>query len=377
MRRDISMSQYLFRNAEICDIGAKQFIRKDIRVKEGIISEIAARIAPAENDSVIDLAGKYLSPGWTDSHAHVYINDPLGIPQDTMLYSGVTFVVDAGTAGPLNYQDFVDSSLKPSKLPAKAYMHIAPYGVNKKGVELMDLSKVDVKMCVDAAKAFSEYVIGIKLRIDPRVCEDCPAAMRLAKEIAHKAGLPTIVHASRTDMKMEEVLAFLEKGDVFAHTYANKTPGILDDKGRVKKCVYDARDRGVFFDVSHGKSNFSFDVMTRAVEQGFLPDVVSTDLHKGSLNVVKSLPDTMSKVMACGVDFWDILRMVTENASVMLGLPERNIVIAEGRRADFSVFTLEEGECTFTDADGNMKECAKKFVPFMSVVGGEMFAHSS
>ena len=370
------MSQHLFRNAQVCEISSKHSIRKDIRVKDGIISEIADTLAPSENDSVIELDGKYLSPGWTDSHAHIYVNDSLGVPQDMMLYSGVTFVVDAGTAGPLNFQDFADSSLKPAKLPAKAYMNIAPYGVSKKGVELMDLSRVDVNMCVDAAKAFSEYVIGIKLRIDPRVCEDCPKAMKLAKEIAHKAGLPTIVHASRTDMKMEDVLAFLEKGDVFAHTYANKTPGILDEQGRLKKCVIEARNRGVFFDVSHGKSNFSFEVMTRAVEQGFLPDVVSTDLHKGSINTVHSLPEVMSKVMGCGVEFWDVLKMVTENTAEMLGLPERKIVVAEGMRADFTVFTVEEGSFTFTDADGKIKECAKKVVPFMSVMGGEMFAHS-
>ena len=370
------MSQYLFRNAEICDTAAKRFRRKDIRVKDGIISAIADRLNESEGDSVIDLKGRYVSPGWTDSHAHIYVNDKLGIPQDMMLRSGVTFVVDAGTAGPLNFQDFVEGSLKPAKLPAKSYLNIAPYGVSSQGVELMDLSKVDVKMCVEAAKTFRDYVIGIKLRIDPRVCEDSPRAMRLAKEIAHLAGLPVIVHASRTDMPMEDVLSFLEKGDVFAHTYANKTPGILDETGRVKQCVLDARKRGVFFDVSHGKSNFSFDVMTRAVWQGFLPDVISTDLHKGSLNTVKSLPDVMSKVAACGVNFWDVLRMVTENASVMLGLPERNIVIAEGQRADFTVFTVEEGQFEFTDADGNTKECAKKFVAFMSVMGGDMFTHS-
>ena len=371
------MSQYLFRNAQLCEISARRSSRKDIRVKDGIISEIADSLIPSENDSVIELDGKYLSPGWTDSHAHIYMNDPFGIPQDMMLYSGVTFVVDAGTAGSLNFGDFVEGTLKPAKLPAKSYLHIAPYGVNKKGVELMDLSKVDVDMCVDAAKAFRDYVIGIKLRIDPRVCEDCPRAMRLAKEIAHKAGLPTIVHASRTDMKMEDVLAFLERGDVFAHTYANKTPGILDENGRVKKCVVEARNRGVYFDVSHGKSNFSFEMMTRAVEQGFLPDVVSTDLHKGSLSVVKSLPDTMSKVMACGVEFWDVLRMVTENAAEMLGLPERKIVVAEGRRVDFTAFTVEEGEYTFTDADGATKTCTEKFVPYMAMMGDEIFTHSA
>ncbi|MBQ9433791.1 MAG: amidohydrolase family protein [Synergistaceae bacterium] len=370
------MSQYLFRNAQLCEISAKRSSKKDIRVKDGIISEISDSLVPSENDSVIDIDGKYLSPGWTDSHAHIYVGDSLGVPQDMMLYSGVTFVVDAGTAGPMNFGDFVEGSLKPAKLPAKSYLHIAPYGVNKKGVELMDLSKVDVDMCVDAARLFRDYVIGIKLRIDPRVCEDCPRAMKLAKEIAHKAGLPTIVHASRTDMKMEDVLAFLERGDVFAHTYANKTPGILDENGRVKKCVFEARERGVFFDVSHGKSNFSFDVMTRAVEQGFLPDVVSTDLHKGSIDTVHSLPEVMSKVMGCGVEFWDVLQMVTENAAKMLGLPERNIVVAEGRRADFTVFTVDEGRFTFTDADGKSRECAKKVVPFMSVMGGEIFTHS-
>ena len=300
------MSQYLFKNANICDIKNKIFLRKDLRVKDKIISEIADEIAKTENDNVIDLNGKLLSQGWTDSHAHLYVNDSLGISQDLMLYSGVTFAVDAGTAGPLNYQDFIDSSLKKSRLPAKAYLNIAPYGVGKQGVELRDLSKVDVKMCIEAAKSFNDYVIGIKLRIDPRVCEDSERAMRIAKEISQKSELPMIVHASRTTMSMENVLSFLDKGDVFAHTFANKTPGLLDEHGRVKKSVYEARSRGVFFDVSHGKSNFSFEVITRAVEQGFLPDVISTDLHRGSINTVIDLPTTMSKVMACGVDFWSV-----------------------------------------------------------------------
>ena len=196
--------------------------------------------------------------------------------------------------------------------------------------------------------------------------------MRLAREIADKTGLPLIVHASRTSMLMEDVLAFLNRGDVFAHTFADKTPGILDDNGRIKQCVIEARNRGVYFDVSHGKSNFSFDVFTRAVEQGFLPDVISTDLHKGSLNVVIDLPTTMSKVMSCGVDFWDILSMVTDNAADMLNLPERRLVIAEGEPADFTVFTLEDGDFIFTDADGITKNAAKRFVPYFAVTGCEI-----
>ena len=157
------MSQYVFRNAKICDVKNKVFAKKDIRVKDKLIDEISDSIAISENDCVIDLNGKYLSQGWTDAHAHLYVNDGLGVPQDNMLYSGVTFAVDAGTAGPLNYHDFIESSLKKSRLPAKAYLNIAPYGASKQGSELRDLSKVDVNSCVEAAKTFSDYVIGIKL----------------------------------------------------------------------------------------------------------------------------------------------------------------------------------------------------------------------
>ena len=368
------MSTYLFKNANLCSLKSKEFLKRDIRVKNRLIAAISESLKVSEDDCVIDLNGKFLSQGWTDAHAHLYVNDGLGISQDIMLHSGVTFAVDAGTAGPLNYEDFIESSLKKAKLPAKSYLNIAPYGVGKQGVELRDLSKVDVSSCLEAAEKFKNYIIGIKLRIDSRVCEDAPLAMRLAREISHKAGLPMIVHASRTTMKMNEVLAFLEKGDVFAHTYANKTPGLLDENGRVKQSAFEARERGVYFDVSHGKSNFSFDVMTRAVEQGFLPDVISTDLHKGSLNVVHDLPETMSKVMACGVDFWDILSMVTDKSADMLGLPERKMKIAEGEPADFTVFKIEEGDFEFTDADGVTKKCGKKFVPCFAVIGEEIFS---
>ncbi len=365
------MSKYLLKNANICDIKEKNFQKKDIQVEFGIITEISDFINEQKEETVIDINGKFLSQGWIDAHAHLYINDDLGISQDIMLYSGVTFAVDAGTAGSLNFQDFLESSLKKSKLPAKSYLNIAPYGVGKQGVELKDLSKVDVNACLEAVKNFKNYIIGIKLRIDPRVCEDSEKAMKIAKEISQKAGLPLIVHASRTLMSMEKVLSFLDKGDVFAHTYANKTPGLLDKNSKVKKCAFEARERGVFFDVSHGKSNFSFDVIAKAVEQNFLPDVISTDLHKGSLNVVYDLPTTMSKVMACGVDFWNVLTMVTDNAAKMLGLETHEI--AKGDLANFTVFDVKDGDFSFSDADGNIKKSEKKFEPYLTIIKDEIF----
>lgn len=72
-------------------------------------------------------------------------------------------------------------------------------------------------------------------------------------------------------------------------------------------------------------------------------------------------------------DFWDVLRMVTDNAAEMRGLPERMVRICEGERAYFTVFEVKEGEFIFSDADGKTKKCGRKFLPGFSVIGTMLF----
>ncbi len=236
--------------------------------------------------------------------------------------------------------------------------------------ELTDLSKVNLDACEEMIRRHPEEIIGVKLRIDPRVCSDALKAMELISRLSRRTGKPLTVHASRcSQMTLEEILSFMKEGDVFAHTYANKLPGLLDESGNVKEAAWKARKRGVRFDLSHGKSNFSCSVAKAAFEQGFLPDAISTDLHGGSLAIVESLPMTMSKTMACGLDLRTVIKKVTADAAAMLRLTDKAAVLKEGDKADITLFSLEEGAYTFTDADGVTFNGSCMIRPFGVILG--------
>lgn len=349
------MADYLIKHAKIFMPASGSWNTQDIQIQQGHIAKIAEYL-PSQGDTVvIDASGKYVSAGWVDAHVHTYeCQGAIGVDCDQFLSQGVTYIVDAGTAGPGNFEDYLAHDNKNKKIPQKAYLNLAYMGVVKPYGELTDLTRVDLDACQRMIEKHPEDIIGVKLRIDPRVCREPKKAMELIHELSLRTGKPVIVHASRTELSMETILSFMKKGDVFAHSFADKLPELLDNNGKVKECVWEARKRGVFFDLSHGKSNFSYEVAQKAFDQGFLPDAISTDLHQGSMDVVKSLPLTMSKMMACGLSLEKVLRLVTADAVHMLQVTDKDTEIKEGAKADLTIFQVEKGKVSFTDSDGNV-----------------------
>lgn len=259
------------------------------------------------------------------------------------------------------------------KIHQKAYLNLAPMGVLKQYGELTDLSRVDLDLCRQTAEQYPEEIVGVKLRIDLRVCENPRKAMELIRELSRRTERPLIVHASRTDLPLEEILSFMKEGDIFAHSFADKLPGLLDDGGHVKECAWKARERGVFFDLSHGKSNFSFEIAKKAVQQGFLPNAISTDLHRGSLEKVTSLALTMSKMLACGLSLEKVLQLVTTEAVHMLGISDKATEITEGSLADLTVFDVQDGIFELEDSDGKRAMGNKRIEPYCTILGREIY----
>lgn len=375
----MNMTDYLIRQAEILDAGSGEKKKADILIKNGIIAGIEPEITEetGTGTKVINAAGRYATAGWIDAHMHAYpTTGSIGLDADPCLKDGVTFVLEAGTTGPDNFEDYLRSCAVSRKMPGKAYLNLAPMGLVSGYGELTDLEKVDLDACEAMIRKYPDEIIGIKLRIDPRVCEDAKRAMELARELSLRTGKPFAVHASRcTQLTLDEILSYMKAGDVFAHTYANKSPGLLDEAGRVKEAVRNARERGVRFDLSHGKSNFSFDVAKAAFSQGFLPDAVSTDLHTGSLAVAESLPLTMSKALACGLDLRTVIRKVTADAAGMLGLTaqEKATELKVGDKADITLFSVEEGSYVFTDADGRQLHGTQMIRPLRTILGADVY----
>lgn len=368
------MEHIIIQNVTLLNQKTKNRETLNVLIENGIVAQMGQGLEPRTESTVIDGTGKYMTAGWIDAHTHLYTEPwAIGLDRDSFLPDGVTYVVDAGTAGPENFEHYLQNCGKKGDIQGRAYLNLAPTGIVKGGGELLDLSKVSLEACEAAIAKYPEEIIGVKLRIDPRVCENSWKAMDLISELSKRTGKPLIVHASRTPMPMEDILARMKEGDIFAHSFADKSPGLLDDNGNVKKCVWQARERGVQFDLSHGKSNFSFAIAKAAVSQGFLPDAISTDLHMGSLRIVGSLAMTMNKMLACGLDLWQVVDLVTGGAAKMLQIKEKATEITVGQRADITLFEVEEGSFALTDSDGMTAEGRQCIKPFCTVLGENIY----
>ena len=56
------------------------------------------------------------------------------------------------------------------------------------------------------------------------------------------------------------------------------------------------------FDVGHGQGSFDWEIAEICVENGFHPDIISTDLHSGNVSgLARDLPWVMSKFLHLGM----------------------------------------------------------------------------
>ena len=366
------MATILIHNVTVLDLLEHGKKPCDLWVENGKLQQIRPANSLKGADCTVDGTGCYATSGWLDAHAHLYVTDStIGVDGSAMLKDGVTLAVDAGTAGPGNFEDFRTNTMERAKIREKAYLNLAYMGLDRRFGELQDLGTVSPEKCCQIIQTYPDCILGLKLRIDPRVCRDPEGALELASEVSSKTGKPFVVHPSRCQLPIEQILSHMKKGDIYAHSFANKAPGILDEKGQVKQAVLEARARGVLFDLSHGNGNFSFQVAKKALAQGFAPDAISTDLHTGSREKVQSLALVMSKMLACGMDLWTVLDLVTWKAAELLGLPSSR-TLQEGETVNLTLFQVKEGNFQFFDSDGMPMDGKQLIEPIGTIFGGKV-----
>lgn len=370
------LNSYLIKNAEILDLyGGEREIR-DILVENGRITAIDKNISfPAEE--IIDAEGLTVTPGWVDDHAHFYYDAPnnLGInPERYLLPYGVTYAIDPGTAGADNFGAFRRYVRWNTDLTYKSYLNVSRMGVPIFGYELTDMDNLDEEACKAAFLEYREELIGLKVRITSNMCADPLKALQTIRKLCDELHTHFCVHATRCDLSIETILSFLKKGDMLTHAFARTASGILDEEGRVKKCVWEARERGVIFDMGHGINSFTFDTAEKAMDQGFQLDSISTDLHVSDVNgPVYDMPTTLSKFLSLGVDILDALRMVTLNPVKLLHLTDKSTRITAGERADFTAFKVEKGEFSYTDCEKQELIGKQRIISYFTCVGTKIY----
>src|SRR5437870_12274441 len=104
---------------------------QDVAVEKGAIARIAAGIAPAEAARVLDVAGKLVTPGLIDLHAHVFEGfTSNGVhPDQGGVHAGVTTIVDAGSSGSATFAGFPRHIIPECKTEIIPFLHICQTGL--------------------------------------------------------------------------------------------------------------------------------------------------------------------------------------------------------------------------------------------------------
>ena len=183
--------------------------------------------------------------------------------------------------------------------------------------------------------------------------ENGPMLLPLAREAADMFGVPLMVHVGAAPPTIDEVMPFLNKGDILTHIYNSSVGGsVLDGRDQLRPSVRAAMERGVLMDVGHGGGSFSFRVAQLAMQQGLLPHAISTDLHAHNIDgPVFDLPSVMAKFLAMGMSLAQVLHLTTVSPADAVRRPELGR-LQVGGLADVAVFRLHDEPVRLQDSEG-------------------------
>ena len=369
----------LLKGGHVVDAKNRISAVRDVAIAEGKVAAVAARIDPAAALKVVDVSGLYVTPGLIDMHVHVYAGtgergsyagDNSVYPDGFTLRNGVTTVVDAGCAGWRNFEDFKQRVIDRSKTRVLAMLNIVGNGMRGGRFE-QDLGDMDATATADMALRHKGLVVGVKTA---HYSGPEWTPVERAVEAATIASLPVMVDfgTNRPERPMSELVTKkLRPGDIYTHVYS----GLRDEQdatGRVNPALWEARKRGVIFDVGHGGGSFLWRVAVPAMKEGFVPDSISTDLHISSMNAgMKDLLNVMDKFLAMGMSLDDVLLRATWNPAKEIRRDDLGH-LTPGAPADVAVLRLEKGSFGFVDMYGARLKGTQKLAAELTLRDGKV-----
>ncbi len=368
----------LLAGGEVLDPAQDLRGRLDVSLRDGRVAAVGRNL-PRDGHEVIDVSGRLVVPGLIDQHAHCFVGAwDLGVLTDLICAAtGVTTFVDGGSAGAGTFEGMREFILSRSRVRILAFLNISAIGLTYLEVgELNHLAYADADAAARVAREHKDLILGIKVRQQKEVVgaaglEPLRRAIRAAEAAG---GIRVMVHVTNPAAPLEDLLALLRPGDIVSHFLHGRGDGLLDARGKVKAPARDARTRGVLFDVAHGRNHVNFPVARAAIEQGFFPDTISSDLTSGGAQgVVKDLPHTLSKFVNLGMPLEEVVRAATATPARAIGREGELGTLKPGAVADVAVFELEEGDFEFQDADGNALGGRRRLTPYLTIKDGQLW----
>ncbi|MGH9338870.1 MAG: amidohydrolase/deacetylase family metallohydrolase [Acidobacteriota bacterium] len=355
----------------------------DVAISGGRIARVDLNIPPSQARKLVDASGLYVVPGLVDLHAHVfygtepnadYSNGYNSIPPDGFTFrAGVTTVVDVGGAGWRNFPQFKAQVIDRVKTRVLSFLNIVGSGMKGGPVE-QNLGDMDSKLTAMRIEQYPDIIVGVKVA-HYRGPEWDPVDR--AVQAGTIADVPVMVdfgtHTPPLSLR-SLLLEHLRPGDILTHTYSHVSgrEPIVDGSGKVNPFVFEARERGLIFDVGHGGGSFLFRQAVPAMQQGFQPDSLGTDIHAVSMNAgMKNMLNVASKFLNMGMSLQDIVAASTWKPAQIIqrdDLGHLNV----GAEADLAVINLRTGDFGFVDVQGGRMDGDKNLECELTLRAGQV-----
>ncbi|MDR2832698.1 MAG: amidohydrolase/deacetylase family metallohydrolase [Streptococcaceae bacterium] len=349
----------------------------EIGVLNGKIVQIAEKIKTHFSKEFTLQSTHYLSAGWIDSHVHCYSELDLyyDYPDEIGVKSGVTTVIDAGSCGYDNIDDFYEKT-RANQTNVYALINISRTGIVRQD-ELSDLENVKEELVRASLEKHPDFIKGLKVRMSKTVIgENGIKPLELAKKIqVNNHQLPLMVHIGSAPANLDEILEKMTEGDILTHCFHGKENGILDRNcGCLKSFVFAGKNKGLIFDTGHGTDSFNFEVATQALDEGLKADTISTDIYirNRQNGPVYNLATTMEKLHVIGYSWEEIIEKVTSAPAKAFHLTTKG-KIAENYDADFTIFEFINEEKELIDSNGNQKITQMQIQPVKTIIGGHIY----
>lgn len=374
----------VIKNGHVIDPKNKMDAVMDIAIRDGKIFAIEKNIDAKNAAQVIDATGMYVVPGLIDIHTHVfwgvkkdhqYADGNLAIQPDGFTFrNGVTTIVDAGSSGWRTFASFKAQTIDQSQTRVLAFLNIVGEGM--RGGYEQDTTDMDPELSAAVAKKYKKDIVGFKLAHYSGhswlPTDRAVTAGRLAGNI------PVMVDfgGSNPPLSIEELfMQHLRPGDIFTHCFGqlDTREYIVDlQSNQVKPFVWEARKRGIYFDVGYGGISFAFSQAIPAIKQSFYPNSISTDLHVGSMNgSMKDMLTTMSKFLAMGMDLKSVINASTWAPAMEIKREELgNLSI--GADADVAILSIRKGKFGLFDYTGTKIQTDKKLECELTIRDGKI-----
>ncbi|MCE7073241.1 amidohydrolase/deacetylase family metallohydrolase [Dyadobacter sp. CY327] len=356
----------------------------DVAVSGGKIVRVASNIPASEAKKTVDVKGFYVTPGLIDMHAHVFAgtvpdayiaNASTSLPPDGFTFrAGITTVVDAGSSGWRNFRTFKAQTIDKAQTRVLALLNIVGTGMASR-YEEQDVTDMNPVMAANMIqRLFPKIIVGVKAA---HYWGDY-AQVKAAVEAGKLANVPVMVDFGehKPPLSIEKLFKeYLRPGDIFTHTFSHGPENretVVDEKGKVKPFVFEAQKNGLIFDVGHGGGAFAWRQAIPAMQQGFKPNVISTDLHTDSMNgAMKGLDNVISKFLNMGMTLPDAILRATWNPAQVINRPDLG-TLSVGSEADIAVFNLRKGDFGFLDTRKLKLKGDKKLEAELTIRAGKI-----